>query len=266
MTPFLTLDTALQAYDAARHDYDRVVRSAMSEADHKAWHEAMFSAHSCAIEGNTFSVDDTRQLMERGLDMVPCGHTLVECLEMADHLRAYEYVAANQRHPLDEELLRETNRLLTLHTLDHRAPGAVPGAYTTVDMAAGDTVFGPHEQLVARVPALLHSTAEALQQGRNPMLVAARFHGFFIYLHPFRDGNGRTARLISNHILLAAGHPPYTIRKDERPAYIAALRQIRTERTDEHLIFFFLTTAAAHLREAVEQKQRAARHPRAFLF
>ena len=34
------------------------------------------------------------------------------------------------------------------------------------------------------------------------MIIAARFHGFYEYLHPFRDGNGRLGRLMSNFILL----------------------------------------------------------------
>ena len=48
-------------------------------------------------------------------------------------------------------------------------------------MAAGDTLFGDHEQLIARVPSLLKSTEEALTRGVHPMIVAARFHGFYEY-------------------------------------------------------------------------------------
>lgn len=69
-------------------------------------------------------------------------------------------------------------------------------------MAAGDTVFGDHEQLIAKVPKLLESTEKAIASAAvHPMILAARFHGFYEYLHPFRDGNGRTGRLVSNYIL-----------------------------------------------------------------
>ena len=65
----------------------------------------------------------------------------------------------NLQHPLDETFLKEVNKLVTEHTLSYHAPDAVAGEYTTVDMAAGDTLFGEHEKLIARVPKLLESTA-----------------------------------------------------------------------------------------------------------
>ena len=92
-------------------------------------------------------------------------------------------------------------------------------------MAAGDTVFGEHEGLVAQVPRLMSSTAEMMERGElHPMVLSARFHGFFEYLHPFRDGNGRTGRLLSNFILLRHGYPELIIEKEDRQEYIAALR------------------------------------------
>ena len=87
------------------------------------------------------------------------------------------------------------------------------------------------------------------------MIIAARFHGFFEYLHPFRDGNGRTGRLMSNWILLRAGHPLVIIDVKDRAAYINALRQIRGEGTDEFLISFFFQTAISRMEEELAQKR-----------
>ncbi len=135
-------------------------------------------------------------------------------------------------------------------------PGAVAGEYTTEDMAAGDTVFGDHETLIARVPNLMASTQKALDDGQHPMIVAAKWHGYYEYLHPFRDGNGRTGRLLSNFILLRAGHPLLIVRLEDRAAYIAALKQIRTEGTDEHLIAFFFRTAISRMKGELSQKHK----------
>jgi Fic family protein len=196
------------------------------------------------------------RLKEQGLAMVPVGHSLLECTEMADHFRAFRYVTTHLDAAFDEKLLCETNRLVTENTLAYRAPGAVAGAYTTEDMAAGDTVFGDHETLVARVPALMSSTAEAMERGVHPMIVAARFHGFFEYLHPFRDGNGRTGRLLSNWILLHAGHPLLIIDIKDRADYINALRQIRSEGTDEYLVSFFFRAATERMKGDLAQKRK----------
>ena len=95
----------------------------------------------------------------------------------------------NLDKPLTEELLKETHRLLTEHTLGYKTRNdevpSKPGEYTTVDMCAGDTVFGEHEKLIKQVPRLLESTQKAIDSGEvHPMVIAAKFHGFYEYLHP----------------------------------------------------------------------------------
>ena len=244
----------IKHYEQLRSEYEEYIVKRMAPADYMDRHEVLFSTHSCAIEGNSFTIDDTRILKEQGLAMVPMGHSLLECTEMADHFRAFRFVTTHLDAAFDETLLCETNRLVTENTLAYRAPGAVPGTYTTEDMAAGDTVFGDHETLVARIPALMTSTTEAIERNVHPMIVAARFHGFFEYLHPFRDGNGRTGRLLSNWILLHAGHPLLIIDVKDRATYIEALRQIRSEGTDEHLISFFFRAAIERMESELAQK------------
>ena len=236
-------ESEIEEYERVRQLYQQQVAGKMSREHWMEYNEILFSAHSCAIEGNSFTVDDTRILREQGMAMVPVG----------------DYVVSHLHLPFNETLLKETNRLLTEHTLAYRASGAVAGEYTTEDMVAGDTVFGDHEQLIARVPALMESTRRALAEGQHPLVVAARWHGFFEYLHPFRDGNGRTGRLLSNFILLCAGHPLLIITLDDRADYIQALRQVRTEGTDEYLVAFFFRVAIGRMNSEIGQKKRNSR-------
>ena len=239
----------------------------MDREEYTKYNEVLFSTHSCAIEGNSFSVDDTRELKEKGLGMIPAGKTLFEAFEMLDHFEAFEYVMQNTQHPLDEALLKEINKRVTLHTISYRSPEAIPGEYTTTDMAAGDTVFGDHEQLIAKVPKLLESTEKAIASAAvHPMILAARFHGFYEYLHPFRDGNGRTGRLVSNYILLRSGHPLLIIPSEARQEYISALRMIRTEATDEHLVRFFFKMAMRRMEDELKQKAVNTKRFMTFVF
>ena len=246
----------VKEYEQLRADYQRKIVDKMDAVDYMEYNEILFSAHSCAIEGNSFTVDDTRILREKGLGMVPSGHSLLECTEMADHFQAFDYMLHSLDAPFDEQLLKEVNRMVTEHTLSYKAPQAVPGEYTQEDMAAGDTIFGDHEKLIAQVPQLMESTARAMSSDIHPIIVAAKFHGYYEYLHPFRDGNGRTGRLLSNFILLKAGHPLLIIELKDRGDYIAALKAIRTEGTDEHLVHFFFKVAIRRLRSELEQKSR----------
>lgn len=246
----------INEYERIRQEYQEKIADRMGEKQWMEYNEILFSAHSCAIEGNSFTVDDTRILREQGMAMIPVGRSLLECTEMADHFRAFDYMVSHLDKPSDEALLKEVNRLVTEHTLAYRVPGCIAGEYTTEDMAAGDTVFGDHEELIARVPNLMTSTQRAIDDGQHPMIVAAKFHGYYEYLHPFRDGNGRTGRLLSNFILLRAGHPLLIIKLEDRSAYISALKQIRTDGTDEHLVAFFFKTAIDRMKSELSQKHK----------
>lgn len=263
----MAFDTEIKEYEAARQQYQTSIINQMNREEYIKYNEVLFSTQSCAIEGNSFSVDDTRELKEKGLGMIPAGKTLFEAFEMLDHFEAFEYMMQNTQHPIDEELLKEINRRVTRHTLSYHAPEAIAGEYTTTDMTAGDTVFDDHKELIARVPKLLESTEEAIVAANvHPMILAARFHGFYEYLHPFRDGNGRTGRLVSNYILLRMGHPLLIIPSENRKEYIAALRMIRTEATDEHLIRFFFKMATQRMEEELKQKEANTKRFTTFLF
>ena len=246
----------IEEYECIRQEYQQKIADRMGETQWMEYNEILFSAHSCAIEGNSFTVVDTRILREQGMAMVPVGRSLLECTEMADHFRAFDYMVNHLDSPFDEALLKEINRLVTEHTLSYRAPNAIAGEYTTEDMAAGDTVFGDHETLIGRVPVLMASTQRAIDNGQHPLVVAAKWHGNYEYLHPFRDGNGRTGRLLSNFILLKARHPLLIIELKDRGAYIAALKQIRSEGTDDHLVYFFFSTAVERMKNELSQKHK----------
>ena len=250
----------IKQYDLLVKKYLEQVAKPMGDLEFRKHSEIILSCHSCGIEGSSFSVDDTRALFEQGLGYYPVGKTLLECQEMADHFKAYEWMHDNLDHPFDVELMKTINQLVTMNTLPYRVPDAVPGEFTTVDMVAGDTLFGDHDKLIAQVPRLMQTTEEAIHEGKiHPMVLAARFHGFYEYLHPFRDGNGRTGRLLSNFILLQFNLPELVIRKEDRQQYIDALRAKRTEGTDEFLIAFFFKAALKQMQDELNQKQNGSR-------
>ena len=244
----------IKKYERLRKEHQEKVSGKMSTKEWMEYNEILFSAHSCAIEGNSFTIDDTRILREQGMAMIPVGRSLLECTEMADHFRAFDFMISNLSASFDEQLLKNVNRLVTEHTLEFRAPGCQAEEYTNVDMAAGDTIFGDHKKLIARIPSLMVSTDKAIKDGIHPLIVAAKFHGYFEHLHPFRDGNGRTGRLLSNFLLLRSNHPMVIIELNDRDAYISALKRIKAEGTDEFLIDFFFKVATRRMENELAEK------------
>ena len=92
------------------------------------------------------------------------------------------------------------------------------------------------------------------------MVVAGLFHGYFEYLHPFRDGNERIGRLLANRILLQKELPLLIIRNDDRAEYINCLKCIRKENTHEYLIHFFFRTAMNRMSNEIAEKKNLTRN------
>ncbi|MBR6032729.1 MAG: Fic family protein [Bacteroidaceae bacterium] len=246
-------------------EYQQKVTDKMPPEELQEYNEVLFSAHSCGIEGNSYTINDTRALKELSLGVVPQGKPLVETMEMLDHFHAFEFMTQTRHEPLTEDYLLQLHKILTEHTIAYRHPGAKPGEYTTMDMAAGDTLFGDHEELIAKVPLLLEKTEQAMQGNLPRMFVAATFHGYFIYLHPFRDGNGRMGRLLSNKILLQSGHPIVIIPREEKEEYISALKLFHSD-SIEYLVAFFYKTAIRRMQNELKQKSSNSAKGMFFLF
>jgi len=104
----------------------------------------------------------------------------------------------------------------------------VKGAYKTLpnNVVLPDGAiheYCPPEHVASEVDRLLE--LHASYEGRDPLLVAAWFHHRFTQIHPFQDGNGRVARVLSAYILLKAGLLPIVVDRDRREDYLTALRE-----------------------------------------
>lgn len=67
------MQSLIQEFDKLSQEYREYISDRFSYEDFRDYNEILFSAHSCAIEGNSFTVDETRTLKERGLGMIPQG-------------------------------------------------------------------------------------------------------------------------------------------------------------------------------------------------
>ena len=123
-------------------------------------------------------------------------------------------------------------------------------------MGAGDTIFGDHEKLIARVPKLMEATQKAIEElPVHPVEIAAQFHKHFIFLHPFRDGNGRLGRLLSNFILVKMDQPMILIEKQDREKYIGALKACRDEHNLAPIVDFYFKTAIKKMETEITLKK-----------
>jgi Fic family protein len=91
--------------------------------------------------------------------------------------------------------------------------------------------------------------------------IAFAAHRRLVEIHPFNDGNGRTARLLMNLVLLRGGYPPVAVRPQDRPAYIAALQHAQAGGGSERFDRLLYERLDATLAECLSALQEALTAP-----
>ncbi|MBL6989056.1 MAG: Fic family protein [Bacteriovoracaceae bacterium] len=156
---------------------------------------------SNALEGNTLTLIETKVIIEDGLTIG--GKTLREIDEATGHAKAYDYIFEIVN--LDTITL---DNILQIHKLFYQQIDTEnAGTYRkkAVFISGMDTKFPPPkkvESCMQKFEIELASKKEKL----HIIEYAAVMHNKFVAIHPFLDGNGRTARLLMNLILLKAGY------------------------------------------------------------
>ncbi len=246
-------------YDSLLKEYESVIVSSFNVDDFRKYNEILFSAHSCGIEGNSFTVDETRELKEKGYGVNLVNKTLLEAFEIIDHFKAYEYLMKRPKAELNEKLIKSVHTILTKNTLPYK--GHIPGEYAKSQMAAGDTVFRDTKKAIENMPKLLESFDGALKERKtHPLEISAIFHKMFIYSHPFPDGNGRLGRLLSNYILERYKHPHVIILKEDKPSYIDALKASEKHNTMEPIINYFFKVSMERMKREIGQKKNLSKN------
>ena len=177
---------------------------------------------SNALEGNSLTLSETKVLLEDGITVG--GKPIRDCYEATGHAQAYDYMLQTARGgPLQ---FREED-ILRLHALFYS--GIDPdraGCYRTGQVFITGTEYIP--PAAEEVPGQIAELVEELNQKKDtlhPVLLAAYAHRRLVDIHPFQDGNGRTARLLMNLVLVNKGYCIVSISPILRHDYITALQQ-----------------------------------------
>lgn len=195
------------------------------------WFKIELTYSSNAIEGNTLTKNETALVVEKGLTIG--GKSVREHLEAIQLAHALDYI---------KELAHKTNRTdITLHDIFHlhylilkKIDDNNAGKFRTVAVKiAGSDVTLPSP---IKIPELMDDFISWLHNAKeHPVLISADAHLKFVIIHPFVYGNGRTARLLMNLLLVQEGYPPAIIRNEDRTAYINAIE--KAEKTNDSTDF-----------------------------
>jgi Fic family protein len=186
-----------------------------------------YTYESNRIEGNTLTLRETDLVVNKGLTVG--GKSMREHLEAVNHYEAILYIRelAAQDAVLDEGEVRNIHGLV-LRGIDRDNAGR----YRNLPVMISGSRHVPPQPWA--VPKLMEEYGlwlggDALRL--HPVVRAAEAHERLVTIHPFIDGNGRTARLVMNRILLANGYAIANIPgdTDSRLAYYDALEKANLE-------------------------------------
>ena len=242
----MTLSTLLTEIDKLKAQYDKLKPfDEKIKEGLKDLFDVELTYNSNAIEGSTLSYSETKQILKEGLSVG--GKKMRELMEAVNHKAAIDYIES-----LKEQSSYEITEqaILNIHDLILRGIDTANAGKYRVDrvrIARSRTIF-PNP---AKVPELMEHFRQWLQTSTtdHPVIRAGEAHFRLVTIHPFIDGNGRTARLLMNLMLLQQGFPLFTIKIENRKSYLDSLESAQAG--GEGLDDFYVIVVEA-LKESLE--------------
>ena len=221
----MTLQNLLKRIDDKKTEIDK--RRPLSPEEAKqldAYFRIGVTYTSNALEGNSLTLTETKVLLEDGI--TAGGKPIRDCYEATGHAHAYDFMLEAAR---SDPFVISEGAILRLHKLFYnKIDSEKAGCYRTERVFITGTEYMP--PLPKEVPALMQDFLNELNEKRenaHPIIVSAYAHQKIVDIHPFVDGNGRTARLLMNLILINRGYQIISIPPILRLDYINALEAAR---------------------------------------
>jgi Fic family protein len=210
----------------------RPLRALLRQADE---HKQYDTYHSTTLEGYRITPEEVEALLSGVVPEASKGSEgrYVEEVEnrmaIVGYSKAFDFILGRVendygRPVADEQLIKDTY----YHIFKPSADAGIID-YLSLTMYRNVSAFIRGTSYVPpspeKVPQLMASLVTALHQVENPVVEAILAHYWFVTIHPYIDGNGRTGRLLMNYILVSSGFPWVTIRVDQRARYFQTLKQ-----------------------------------------
>lgn len=210
----------LRMLDQKREKFIHIPRTnaAMKRMMRESYVEHIY--HTVAIEGNTMNLMQTRSILET--HMAVSGKSVMEHNEILGLDAALRFINTTLIHkptPLAASDVVEIHRRVFGYVDPIEA-----GRYRRTQVYVGGFVPCMPNDIEREMQEFTDWLALESTQRVHPVELAALVHYKFIIIHPFIDGNGRTARILMNLILMRAGFPPVIIKLDERARYYETLK------------------------------------------
>lgn len=192
------------------------------------WLRTELAYTSNNIEGNTLTREETALTVEDGI--TSGSKPLKDYIEARNHAEAFDYIVS-----LIDSQIRYEDVILKIHSIILKGIDDInKGSYRNVRVRiSGSDAVLPNP---IKVPQLMEELCQKLDSREDSFLKALEAHYKLVEIHPFVDGNGRTARLLMNLILLRAKVLPLIVPPRECKRYITVINRRNTR---GHLLGYY---------------------------
>lgn len=185
---------------------------------------SLYTYDSTNIEGNTFTLQETAQLL---FEKLTPRKSLREINEIINHKEAFDYLL--NKKVLNKKLILKLHELVTKNTLKDDVKDQL-GKYRTVQVYIRGVDWLPSEpDVISSEMTKLLTWYTKNKNKLHPLILASYFHVIFEMIHPFVDGNGRVGRLLINFILHKKGFPMVNIPNKIKHKYYDTLEKAQTK-------------------------------------
>ncbi|HLD69971.1 MAG TPA: Fic family protein [Candidatus Omnitrophota bacterium] len=206
----------------------------------KEYYRIGLTYSSNALEGNSLTETETKVVIEDGITIG--GKPIKDHYEAMGHSEAFDLLyGLAKTNKITEKNILELHRLFY-----YRIDAQSAGKYRKVKVLISGTEFTPPFPL--QVPALMKKFAAQIALKRrklHPVEFAAWLHKELVTIHPFKDGNGRTARLLMNLALLQSGYCITVIPPVVRAEYINVLKKAQVPPQSDQPFINFISCMVA---------------------
>lgn len=186
------------------------------------WLKTELTYSSNHIEGNTLTRKETALTIESGL--VSGEKPLKDYIEAKNHAEAFDFIVSLMREDINsyEDVILKIHSII-LNGINDESKGRYRNVRVRI---SGSDAILPNP---LKVPELMQKFALKLDSREDCILKAIEAHYKLVEIHPFIDGNGRTARLLMSLILLRSDTLPLLIPPNERKRYLAHISERNTQ-------------------------------------
>ncbi len=220
--PLLTLisDEDITSLERIKKEYSKYKKTLdeFSEKKYYEWFITEFTYNTNAIEGSTLSLLDTKLILHDKI--APKDKSIKEVYEVQNHKDAFDFMIS-YKGSLTKRFILVIHKKL-MHNILWKYAGVFRDVQ--VRIVGVDKNLPKHSQVPIEFKKLMKWYAHNKNR-YHPVTLASYFHVAFESIHPFRDGNGRVGRLVSNYILKDSGFPMIDIKYNDRRRYYESLQE-----------------------------------------